>query len=209
MIIACPGPENVKMTKQLAALLKPLERVQLVGARNPGPVVEKPIDPDGGVGCPTDASDTVVVHELGCPITTVEGKQVRSVEAALGSTWIGVKLELAEWVASPAYSPLMVAVSTAEGMKLTEQLAEVIDLIRLQDVAVKDPPSLLETLTVPEGTMVAPGEVSVTTTPHKLDWPTTTGELHDRVVDVSVTTSTSKLVELERARRLVPVTLEV
>jgi hypothetical protein len=90
-----------------------------------------------------------------------------------------------------------VAVSTAEGLKLTEQLADVIDPVRVQDAVVKEPAALLEKLTVPDGGMVAPGEVSVTTTPHKLDSSTATGELQDRVVDVNVTTFTSKLAELE------------
>jgi hypothetical protein len=209
MIIACPGSEKAKVTEQLAALLEPLERAQLVGERNPGPVFERPIDPDGGVGWPRDVSVTVVVHELGSPMTTVEGKHVRLVEVALGVAWIWDDPELAEWVASPRYSPSIVTVSTAEGLKLTEQLADVIDPTRVQDAVVKEPAPLVDTLTVPDGAMVAPSEVSVTITPHKLDSPTATGELHDRVVDVSVTTFTSKLVELERARGLVPVTLAV
>ena len=50
MIIACPGPEKAKVTEQLAASLEPLESWQLVGDRNPGPVLERAIDPDGGVG---------------------------------------------------------------------------------------------------------------------------------------------------------------
>ena len=154
-------------------------------------------------------SVTIVVHELGSPITTVEGKQVRLVEVVLGVAWIEVESELAEWVASPRYSLSMVTVSTAEGTKLTEQLAEVIDPTSLQEATVKEPAPLLETLTVPDGAIVAPGEVSVTTTPHKLVWPTATGELHDRVVDVSVTIFTTKLVELERARGFVPATFAV
>jgi hypothetical protein len=96
VIIACPGSEKVKVTEQLAALLEPLERAQLVGERNPSPVFEKPITPDGGVGWPTDVSVTVVVHELGSPITTVEGKHVRLVKVALGVTWIWDNPELAE-----------------------------------------------------------------------------------------------------------------
>ena len=156
-----------------------------------------------------DVSVTRVVHELCCPMTTVEGEHVRLVELVRGVASIGVEPELAEWVASPRYSPLMVRVSTAEGLKLTEQVAEVVDPMRLQDVAVKEPAPLLETLTVPDGAIVAPGEVSVTTTPHKLVWPTATGELHDRMVDVSVTIFTTKLVELERARGLVPATFAV
>ena len=113
-------------------------------------------------------SVTVVVHELCCPMTTVEGEHVRLVEVVRGIASIGVEPELAEWVASPRYSPLIVRVSTAEGLKLTEQVAEMVDPMRLQDVAVKEPDPLLETLTVPDGAIVAPGEVSVTTTPHKL-----------------------------------------
>ncbi len=156
-----------------------------------------------------DVSLTVVVHELGSPITTVEGEQVRLMEVVLGVAWTEVEPELVEWVASPRYSLSMVTVSTAEGTKLTEQLAEVIDPTSLQEAAVKEPAPLLATLTVPDGAIVALGEESVTTTEHRLDWPTATGELHERVVDVSVTTSTSKLAEPERARRLVPVTLTV
>ena len=131
------------------------------------------------------------------------------VEVVRGVASIGVEPELAEWVASPRYSPLMVRVSTAVGLKLTEQVAEMVDPMRLQNVAVKEPAPLLETLTVPDGAIVAPGEVSVTTNPHKLVWPTATGELHDRVVDVSVTMSTTKLVELERVRGLVSATFAV
>ena len=142
-------------------------------------------------------SVTIVVHELGSPITTVGGKQVRLVEVVLGVAWIEVEPELAEWVASPRYSLSMVTVSTAEGTKLTEQLAEVIDPTSLQEAAVKEPAPLLATLTVPDGAIVALGEESVTTTAHRLDWPTATGEPHERVVDVRVTTSTSKLAELE------------
>jgi|SRR2546422_1231424 len=197
MIIARPGSEKVKLTEQLAASLEPLERGQLVGERSPGPVLEKPMYPDGGVGWPTDVSVTVVVHELGSPITTVEGEQVRLMEVVLGVAWTEVEPELVEWVTSPRYSLSMVTVSTAEGTKLTEQLAEAVDPTSVQEAAVKEPEPLLETLTVPDGAIVALGEESVTTTEHRLDWPTATGELHERVVDVSVTTSTSKLAELE------------
>ena len=156
-----------------------------------------------------DVSVTVMVHELCCPMTTVEGEHVTLVEVVRGIASIGVEPELAEWVASPRYSLSMVTVSTTEGTKLTEQLAEVIDPTSLQEAAVKEPAPLLATLTVPDGAIVALGEESVTTTAHRLDWPTATGELHERVVDVSVTTSTSKLAELERARGLVPVTFTV
>src|SRR2546428_3993271 len=98
MIIARPGSEKVKLTEQLAASLEPLERGQLVGERSPGPVLEKPMYPDGGVGWPTDVSVTVVVHELGRPITTEEGGQVWMMEVVLGGGWTEGETELVGWV---------------------------------------------------------------------------------------------------------------
>lgn len=52
----------------------------------------------------------------------------------------------------------------------------------MQLVALKEPAPVEVKLTVPEGEVIVPGELSVTVAVHVEDWPTTTELVHETAV---------------------------
>jgi len=81
------------------------------------------------------------------------------------------------------------------GLNITEQLAVVPLLERVQAVDEKLPGRLLENVAVPPGAIGVPGLVSVTVTVHVVGLKTSKGGAHDRVVETLRVPTVSRKLE--------------
>jgi len=125
-----------------------------------------------------------MVAEL--PTVIGELTEVVMVGVALVTVTGAVAVDVA-WLLSPLYiAPMLwVPVPTAVGVYETVHVAALVPLaVRLgQGLGLNVPDPLVENMTVPVG-LVGAAAVSVTVAVHEEATPTTTGELHNKAVDV-------------------------
>jgi hypothetical protein len=155
--------------------------VQLVAEKVPGESETKLTLPVGVTTLPPLES-VIVTVQLEAWFTTTGLVQTIAVEVVRGlMITLAALLMLASWAASPLYAPVTVAVPVVIAVKVTEQLPET----RVQVAELKDPAAPVSVkLTLPDGMITVPGEVSDTVAVHDEAWLTTTGLEQTKEVEV-------------------------
>jgi hypothetical protein len=125
--MAVPAAVAVKLAEQVAIPVPPATRVQGLPVNEPaGPVLVKLTVPVGVVGL-AFVSVTVAVQEEAW-LTTTGVEQATVVVVVRNCTVVTVTakagLVLPEWVESPLYAPVMLAVPVVEAEKVTEHVLD-------------------------------------------------------------------------------------
>jgi len=170
--------ETVRVPETVGVVLTEHVAVAPVPASVHVPPGVKVTVPVGVIAVPVDVSVTVAVHDVACPMNTVDGVHATVVVVALTVTVTLADPLLPAWFESPPYVAETSRVPAAVGVILTEQVADA-----PVPASVQVPPGVK--VTVPVGVMAVPVEVSVTVAVHDVAWLITTVlGVHATVVEV-------------------------